>query len=114
MAIYGISIDCAAPSRALLDALRKLAPNTPLRDIKERLRTNSVIKTWNSHEYDLTEDSADAIAAIRAELVSLTGMGVTWQLSYRPSTEDPWEQVTVDQALNLLEAELTYDLQQHD
>ncbi|EGF28832.1 hypothetical protein RBWH47_00949 [Rhodopirellula baltica WH47] len=82
-------------------------------DIRQRITDSQPVIAWNADDDPLGGDRNTIHQRILADIASLRDAGCALAFQYRPAPDDPAEDVTYDQMLNLMQAGVDFDNSDH-
>ena len=113
MAVYSIGYGTQQPTPELLRAIRSHS-RASIGQLKEALLQGESVATFDTDDYTTDDSAENQTAQVRVALVALSKITQGSWVRYSPSPDDDFEEVTLDEALNLLQSELDYLDQEHD
>lgn len=108
MSVYEAAIVETQPSAVVIQAVRRLT-DLAIPDIRQRITASRPIIAWDADDYLLDGDRNTIHQRILAEIASLRDAGCALAFQYRPAPDDPAVNVTYDQILNLMQADIDFD-----
>ena len=112
MSVYEAAIVDTEPSAGVIQVVRRLT-DLAIPDIPQRVTDALPVIAWNADEHALDGDRDTIHRRILSEIASLRDAGCALAFQYRPAPDDPAEDVTYDQMLNLMQADVDFDNSDH-
>ena len=112
MSVYEAAIVDTEPSTGVIQAVRRIT-DLAIPDIRQRITDSQPVVTWNADDYPFDGDRDTIHQRILAEITSLHDAGCALAFQYRPAPDDLAEDVTYDQMLNLMQADIDFDNSDH-
>ena len=112
MSVYEAAIVDTEPSTGVIQAVRRIT-DLAIPDIRQRITDSQPVVTWNADDYPFDGDRDTIQQRILAEIASLHDAGCDLAFQYRPAPDDLAEDVTYDQMLNLMQADIDFDNSDH-
>ena len=113
MSVYeAVIVDTEPSSAGVIQAVRRLT-DLAIPDIRQRVTDAQPVITWNADQYAIDGDRDTIHQQILADIASLRDSGCDLLFRYRPAPDDSAEDVTYDQMLNLMQADIDSDNSDH-
>ena len=112
MSVYEAAIVDTEPSAGVIQVVRRLT-DLAIPDIRQRVTDAQPVIAWNADEHALDGDRDTIHRRILSEIASLRDAGCALAFQYRPAPDDPAEDVTYDQMLNLMQTDVDFDNSDH-
>ena len=113
MSEFAIVVDEAADMMGLIKSLRGIV-DTSVGELKKRITNHDIVAVLDSLDFSPDGDEKTQQQAILHHIDALLADGHSLSLRYRPSEDDPWEDVDRNMMMNLMKLDLEIAEQEHD
>ncbi len=112
MSVYETAIVDTEPSAGVIQAVRRIT-ELAIPDIRQRIVDSQPVIAWNADDDSLDGDRDTIHQRVLSDIASLRAAGCSLNFQYRPAPDDAAEDVTYDQMLNLMQADVDFDNSDH-